>query len=148
QERQNLLGEAARDRAEAALTLEKTKRERLRLSALRRRLRKRWKQHWTAKEAELKARERQVDQRTEEFIREQQRLECQRNELHQGRLRLNGERELTRCEQRDEWQKLRQSQHDWQGEREKMASAQAAQQLRLEERARAIQTQEQQFASR
>ena len=29
---------------------------------------------------------------------------------------VNGERELARCEQREQWQKLRQAQHDWQAE--------------------------------
>jgi hypothetical protein len=110
-------------------------------------MRKRWKQHWAHQEAELKTRERQVDRRTEEFIREQQRLESQRKELYQGRLRLNGERELARCEQREQWQQLRQAQHDWQAEREKMATAQAAQQVRLDERSRAIQALEREFAS-
>ncbi len=147
QERQNLLGEATHDRAEAAHSLEKAKQERVRVSALRRRLRKRWKDHWAAKEKELQGRELQVEKRTQEFARERQRLEVQRNEVNQGRLCLNGDRELTRRELREEWQKLRQSQHDWQAEREKMASAQAAQQLRLEERARAVQALEAQLAS-
>ena len=148
QERQDLLGEATRDRVDAAQTLEKAKRDRLRVSTLRRRLRKRWKLHWTAKDAELKAREQQVEKRTQEFTRERQRLEAQRDEVTRGRLRLNGDRELTRCELREEWQKLRQAQHDWQAEREKMASAQAAQQFRLEERTRTVQALEQQLGSR
>jgi hypothetical protein len=148
QERQNLLGEAERDRAEAALTLEKARRDRLRVSTLRRRLRKRWKDHWKAKEAEVLARERQVETRTREFDRERQRLDALKNEITQGRLRLNGDRELNRCEQREEWQKLRQAQLDWQAEREKMATAQAAQQVRLDERARAVQTLEQQLTAK
>ena len=146
EERQTLLGEASRDREEAGRTLEQAKTERQRLSRLRRRLRQRWKKHWNAREKETRSRERAAERRTAEAARQCQHLEAEKAQLKEARLQLNGERELTRCELREQWQKLRQAQQDWHAEREKMAAGQALRQMDLEERARAVQEMERQLA--
>jgi FHA domain len=138
QERLNRLAEAERDRAEAGRNLAKSRTERKRLTELRRRLKKRWKKHWSEHEGALRVREQEIQRRSLNLAQEQRRLQKERDDLTHGRLRLNGDRELTRCETREQWQKLHQAQRDWQEEKQRQTVDLDARKSQLEERAATV----------
>lgn len=139
QERRDRLSEAERDRAEAAQLLAREKQERQRLWELRRRLRKRWKKHWQAQEQAILAREKAVEKRQQGFAAEQSRLEVLRADLVQSRLKLNGERELTRRQLQDEREQLKQARLGFQIEKQRQERHVAAESKRLSEEEKTLQ---------
>jgi hypothetical protein len=148
QKRVEILSAAERDRQEAAETLKKAKTERERLWGLRRRMHKRWKAEWGRKEEQLRRREKEVESRALAMEREQKRLEDERAKVDQMRLKVNGDRELTRCEVRERWQLLRQAEQQAQAEQERRLAEMEKQKRKLEKRARVVQEMEQALAAR
>jgi hypothetical protein len=138
QERAALLREITRDREEAARTLGTVKKERQRLGELRRRLRKRWKKHWQAQESALAGREKAEQLARARLTRERERLDGERGDLAQRQLRLNGDRELSRRELAEQWQKLKQARADWQAETRSQGEELSLRRRQLEEQALAI----------
>jgi hypothetical protein len=112
-----------RQRAESRALGEQSARERDRFVRLRQALKRRWHRHWRAQEASLRRRER-------ELADARGRLRADSERLHQERLRLNGERELTRRQLRAEQVLLAMDQEKWhavinheQAERDRRARA-------------------------
>src|SRR5262249_30776554 len=110
QERRTQREETARDREQVASELHQAKRQRQRLSELRRRLRRRWKRHWAAQEKALRHREQEV-------ARDRERFQVERADLVQARVRFNGEAELGKRQIHDGWSELRRAQREWQAAR-------------------------------
>src|SRR4051794_24212577 len=96
----------AQGQAEAAAARGQAEKERRRLVELRKRLRRRWRRHWDAREADLKRREQRLAEAGAS-------LRAEREQLARDRMRFNGEAELGRRQLREEWQQLGQAQLQW-----------------------------------
>ncbi len=108
---------------------------RARLVEFRRRLRRRWKRHWSIQEAAIHQREEKVNQ-------ERERLRQERGALNQACLRFNGEAELRRRELDAKEEGLRTEQARWHEQQRREAAALSEQRVQLEDRAAEVARQE------
>jgi hypothetical protein len=102
-----------REREAVQKELQEAGKERRRLIELRKRLKKRWCKHWQAHEAALERREQALTDQRAHLEREADKLQRERVQLMQNRLRFNGEVELGRRQLQDEWQQLGLAQQQW-----------------------------------
>jgi exonuclease SbcC len=112
-ERAASLQEQEEVRNEVIQARQQAVKERRRLVELRKRLKRRWNRQWRAKETELQQREEQLLTAQEELREQADNLESERSNLAQAQLRFNGEIELGRRHQQDEWQQLGLAQQQW-----------------------------------
>jgi hypothetical protein len=102
-----------REREAVQKELQQAGQERRRLIELRKRLKKRWCNHWQTHEAQLERREQALQAQRGDLEREAEKLRWERVQLTQARLRFNGEVELGRRQLQDEWQQLGLAQQQW-----------------------------------
>src|SRR5262249_33435151 len=93
--------------------LQQAGKERRRLVELRKRLKKRWQNHWHAHEAALRGREQELQAEQAKRESDAEALQRERVQLTQAQLRFNGEVELGRRQLQDEWQQLGLAQQQW-----------------------------------
>jgi pSer/pThr/pTyr-binding forkhead associated (FHA) protein len=105
--------------------------ERKRLIEVRRRLKRRWHRHWMAERSHMRQRENELVAARHTLEKDGERLQQERAELTQMRLRSNGETELGKRQLQDEWDKLRREQQAWREHRDQ-------EQAELAQRARAL----------
>jgi hypothetical protein len=116
-------------RREVAADEQQVQAERRRLVDLRRRLRQRWHRHWAAERAKMRQREEQLAAADRDLEQANERQQHEKAALHQARLRLNGETELSGRHLSAAWAELHRTRDQWQ---EEWATRQQA----LEEQAR------------
>ena len=80
---------------------------------LRRRLRRREKQHWQAREAVLIRREQELATCENRHKQEAEKLRQERESLSEARLRFNGDAELDKRRLREQWEELALAQQQW-----------------------------------
>jgi len=87
--------------------------ERRRLADLRKRLKRRWQEHWQAQRTKFDQCEQQVASQQARLQKEVENLERERARINEFRLRFNGEMELGRRQLQEEWQELALAQQQW-----------------------------------
>jgi len=112
-----MLRDLTRVRGELALSQKQTNTERRRLVELRRRLKKRWRRHWSVQESTLQRREGELAKQQYTLEKDSERLQKERAVLVEARLRFNGEVELGKRQLQAAWDDLRQGQHRWKDQR-------------------------------
>ncbi len=90
-----------------------SQKERARFVELRKRLKRRWEEHFAAHEAELGRREDELNAAADRLGGEAASLERERAALSEQRLQYNGEMELGRRQMEDAWDELSLAQQDW-----------------------------------
>src|SRR5262249_12807230 len=108
-----LLADVERDRSESAAAQQLAQRERKRFVELRRRLKQRWRRHWTVQEAEMRRREQALEAEWRRLADEADRVQQDRNDQIEERLRFNGEVELGRRQLQHDQAQLAQQQQAW-----------------------------------
>ncbi len=133
------------ERAQAVEAGEAARKERQRLVALRKRLRRRWRQHWEGRQDELARRGAELAAQRRGLAEEAAALQRERAALARARGSFNGEAELGRRELQARWDELALTQQQWDtslnvehAERERRAAEVAARSAALEERERAL----------
>jgi hypothetical protein len=129
QQSRTLLAEVERERAEAREVRQLAERERLRCVALRRRLKQRWRKHWSAHEATLRRREKELEDAWQRLAGEADRLEHDRDDQVEARLRSNAEMELGRRQLHDDRAQFAREQRGW-AERRKAEQAELRRQAK------------------
>lgn len=102
-----------REREAVARELQHAGKERRRFVELRKRLKKRWRRHWHAHEADLRRREGELEAARAQLAHAEEQLQRERVRLTQAQLRHSGEVELERRKMQDEWQQLGLAQQQW-----------------------------------
>jgi hypothetical protein len=134
QQSRTLLADVERERAAASELRQRAERERLRFVALRKRLKQRWRKHWSAHEASLRRREKEVEDAWQRLASETDRLERDRDDQVKARLRCNAEMELGRRQLHDDRAQFAREQRSW-AERRKAEHAELRRQAKaLQER--------------
>lgn len=103
----------SRERELVQKELQQAGKERRRLIELRKRLKARWRKHWTVHEIALERREQEVKTERAYLEREGENLQHERVQRIQDQLKFNGEVELERRRLREEWQQLGLAQQQW-----------------------------------
>jgi hypothetical protein len=112
-ERKELHDGLLKDRNQAMAATEVARKERLRLVALRKRLRQRWRRHSDAREADVARREQELSTHRSHLADEAEALQQERRLLLQSQLRFNGEVELGRRKLQDARHELSLAQQEW-----------------------------------
>jgi pSer/pThr/pTyr-binding forkhead associated (FHA) protein len=117
--------------AEAAEERKLSQKERARFVELRKRLKRRWEDHFAAHEVELGRREGELNAAVDRFQADAERLERERAAVSEQRLRYNGDTELGRRQLENAWDELSLAQQEWQVrlKREKTDSERRAREL-------------------
>jgi hypothetical protein len=105
--------EIGRERDQAARDRKQARKERRRFVELRKRLKRRWKQHFATQEAVLRRRMEELAAHRTRLDAEADALRRGREEMEQKRLRFNGEVELGRRELQENWEELQLTQQRW-----------------------------------
>jgi pSer/pThr/pTyr-binding forkhead associated (FHA) protein len=126
-----LLAEVERERAEATTTQQTAARERARCAELRRRLKHRWRKHWSVQEAALRRRQQEIEGEFRRLAHEADRMQQERSEQRDARLRFNGEMELGRRQFQDGRAELGREQRAW-------LTRRSAEQTQLRKQSRAL----------
>jgi pSer/pThr/pTyr-binding forkhead associated (FHA) protein len=90
-----------------------SQKERARFVELRKRLKRRWDEHFAAHEAGLRRREDELNAAADRLSTEAEKLDRERASLSEERLRHNGEVELGRRQLEADWDELSLSQQEW-----------------------------------
>ncbi len=123
--------EAEQAFAEADAERKLSQTERARFIELRKRLKRRWEEHFSAHEKELARREDELNTAVDQLDSEAGALERERLALSEQRLQHNGAMELGRRQLEQSWEELSLSQQDWEAclNREKTEYDQRAREL-------------------
>ncbi len=113
QEQAALRKEAQEERDAAAAMGQQVQGRRSRLMELRRRLRRREKQHWQAREAVLAQREDELATCENRHEHEAEKLRQEKESLTEARLRFNGDAELDKRRLREQWEELALAHQQW-----------------------------------
>lgn len=103
----------SKEREAVQKELQQASKERRRLIELRKRLKKRWRNHWQIHETALKRRDQELKAEHARIERTAEALQRERVQLTQAQLRWNGEVEVERRRLQEEWQQLGLAQHQW-----------------------------------
>jgi len=126
-----LVVDVERGRADAAEMRQRAERERVRCVGLRRRLKQRWRKHWSVQEASLRRREQELADERQRLADEAECVQREQDDQVEARLRLNAEVELGRRQLDEERAAL---------SREQRAGAErrTAEQAKLRQQAKAL----------
>ncbi len=130
-----LFDQVESQRKEATSSQQQAERERARFIELRRRLKRRWRRHWSAQEAEMRRRERALEGEWRRLADEADRIQADREQQIESRLQLNTEIEFGRRQLQDAQAQFAREQLAWQEQR-------SQEQARLQRQARKLQKQE------
>jgi pSer/pThr/pTyr-binding forkhead associated (FHA) protein len=130
-----LSADVERERAEAAMGQQTAARERARFIELRRRLKRRWRKHWSLQEVALCRRQQELEGEFCRLADEADRVQQEQSEQRAVRLRLNAEMELGRRQLQESRAELGCEQRGW-------AAQRSAEQAQLRKQSRALQQRE------
>jgi hypothetical protein len=133
----------SKEREAVRQELQLAAKERRRSIEFRKRLKKRWRKHWTVHENALKRGEQTLAGERAKLERDAEGLQRERVEMTQAQLRFNGEVELGRRKLQDEWQQLGLAQQQWEACLNQEQSERAARLRELDRRATTLAATEQ-----
>jgi hypothetical protein len=129
QQSRTLWADVERERTETAERQQRAERERLRCVALRRRLKQRWRKHWSVHEASLRRREQELEHERQLLADEAVRAQRDREDQVEARVRCNAEMELGRRQLHDDCAAFARDQRTW-AERRKAEQAELRRQAK------------------